>query len=252
MNKAVGIIPARYASTRFPGKPLGLIGNKPMIQHVYERASHAKSLDKVIVATDDERIMQAVKSFDGDVFLTRTDHQTGSDRIAEVAENLDFAIIVNIQGDEPFVDPDAIDQTVELLQNSPDAAISTLVAPIRNSSDLHNPDVAKVVLNNNHEALYFSRAAIPYNRDEKNPGKWLEYGNYYQHIGFYVYRKEILMQFVKWPLGTLEKRESLEQLRLLENGYKIVCAEVPQTAMCVDTPEDLEKAQQYWEEQQLV
>ncbi len=252
MSTAVGIIPARYSSTRFPGKPLAQIGNKPMIQHVYECAGQAKRLQKVIVATDDERIEQAVAAFGGEYVRTRADHKTGSDRIAEVAENLPFDFIVNIQGDEPFVDAQAIDKTVTLLENSPEAAISTLVAPITNAVELSNPAVVKVVLNHKNEALYFSRAIIPFNRDEKKIENWPVGTSYYQHVGFYVYRKEILMQFVRWPQGELEKIENLEQLRLLENNYKIVCAEVPETAICVDTPEDLQRAQQYWKELQRV
>lgn len=248
MSSAVGIIPARFASTRFPGKPLAEIGDKPMIQHVYQRASLSEKLQKVLVATDDNRIFKAVTAFGGEVVLTRSDHKTGSDRIAEAAANLPFDFIVNIQGDEPFVDPAAIDKTVQLLEESPEAAISTLVAPIKNVAELTNPAIVKVVLNNKNEALYFSRAIIPFNRDEKELENWLAVAPYYQHVGFYVYRKKNLLQFVNWPQGELEKIESLEQLRLLENGCKIACAIVPETAMCVDTPDDLQRARQYWKE----
>ncbi|MCA9730538.1 MAG: 3-deoxy-manno-octulosonate cytidylyltransferase [Deferribacteres bacterium] len=249
---SIGIIPARFASTRFPGKPLAMIGDKPMIQHVYERATEAKFLQKVVVATDDKRILNAVEAFGGNVVMTRTDHRTGSDRIAEVAQQNDFELIVNIQGDEPFVDPQALDKTIQLLIDSPEAVVSTLIAPIKTSEDLHNPSVVKVVIGKKQEALYFSRAIIPYIRDVAEIHKWLQYGQFYEHVGLYVYRRDILMQYVKWPQGTLEKLENLEQLRLLENGYKIVCAQIANAAICIDTPEDLKQAQQIWEERRRV
>ena len=245
---AVGVIPARYASSRFPGKPLADLGGKPMIQHVYERAAQAGRLQQVIVATDDRRIAEAVRAFGGRVQMTRSDHPSGSDRVGEVAATLDADIIVNIQGDEPFIDPDAIDLAVETLETHPDVPVATLVRPCDNVEELQSPNTAKVVLDDAGHALYFSRAAIPFHRDETNPANWLNASSYFLHIGLYVYRKAFLLEYTTWPPGRLERIEKLEQLRILERGYRIICAKTDYHAICVDTPEDLAQAQQILKE----
>jgi len=238
--KALGIIPARYGSTRFPGKPLALLAGKPMVQWVYERASQAELLSEVIVATDDQRIFDAVKNFGGRVVMTRSDHPSGSDRIAEVAAESDAEIIVNIQGDEPLIEPAAIDLGVKILLDHPAAQVGTLVCPIRNAADLRNPNIVKVALAQDHTALYFSRSPIPFSRDARVDTEWLQQHTYFKHIGLYIFRRDLLLQFVKWPMGVLERVESLEQLRLLEHGVKIHVAVTAYEARSVDTPEELE------------
>jgi 3-deoxy-manno-octulosonate cytidylyltransferase (CMP-KDO synthetase) len=238
--KALGIIPARYGSTRFPGKPLALLAGKPMVQWVYERAAQAELLNDVIVATDDARIFATVKKFGGRVVMTRADHPSGSDRIAEVAAKSDAEIIVNIQGDEPLIEPAAIDLGVKILLDHPAAQVGTLVCPIRDTADLRNPNVVKVTLAQDHTALYFSRSAIPFCRGAQTDAEWLQQHTYFKHIGLYIFRRDMLLQFVKWPLGVLERVESLEQLRLLEHGVKIYVAVTESEARGVDTPEDWE------------
>lgn len=249
--KAVGVIPARYDSVRFPGKPLADIGGKPMIQHVYERVVRAASLEAVFVATDDDRIAQAVVEFGGKWMMTRRDHATGSDRVAEVAEKLAADFIVNIQGDEPFISSAAIDVAVDKLSARDDADVATLVCEVSDPQVLLSNTTAKVVLSENDVALYFSRAPIPYNRDERDPQRWLAGQRYYQHIGLYVFRRDFLMKFVGWPQGNLEKIEKLEQLRILEKGYQIVCAHTEYHSFCVDTPQDLEVARAIWKEKRI-
>lgn len=246
--KALGIIPARYGSTRFPGKPLALLASKPMVQWVYERAAQAKLLNEVIVATDDTRIFDAVKKFGGRVVMTRSDHPSGSDRIAEVAVTSDADIIVNIQGDEPLIEPAAIDLGVKILLERPAAQVGTLVCLIRDAADLRNPNIVKVALAQDHTALYFSRSAIPFCRGlrraqssrAQTEAEWLQQHTYFKHIGLYIFRRDMLLQFVKWPLGVLERVESLEQLRLLEHGVKIHVAVTEYEARSVDTREDLD------------
>jgi len=237
--KVLGIIPARYGSTRFPGKPLALLKDKPMVQWVYERASQAKLLSEVIVATNDQRIFDAIKKFGGRVMMTRSDHPSGSDRIAEVAATSDAEIIVNIQGDEPLIEPAAIDLGVKILLDHPDAQVGTLVCPIRDAADLRNPNIVKVALAQDNTALYFSRSAIPFCRGVQTEAVWLQRHRYFKHLGLYIFRREMLLQFVKWPLGVLERVESLEQLRLLEHGVKIHVAVTEYEARSVDTEEDL-------------
>ncbi len=239
--KALGIIPARYGSTRFPGKPLAPLAGKPMVQWVYERAAQAELLSEVIVATDDERIFDAVKKFGGHVVMTRPDHPSGSDRIAEVAAKSDAEIIVNIQGDEPLIEPAAIDLGVKILLDNPAAQVGTLVRPIRDAADLRNSNIVKVALAQDHTALYFSRSAIPFCRGVQTDAEWLQQHTYFKHIGLYIFRRDMLLQFVKWPLGVLERVESLEQLRLLEHGVKIHVAVTEYEARSVDTVEDLEE-----------
>ena len=239
--KFIGIIPARYQSTRFPGKPLALIHGKPMIQWVYERS--AEALSEVWVATDDQQILDAVKSFGGNAIMTSTEHRSGTDRCAEAAlrlsSDIDFDVVVNIQGDEPFIQPEQIRKLMTCFES--DADIATLVRRISDLDELADPNKPKVVLGVNSDALYFSRAAIPYTRDFEK-GRWLEDVNYWAHIGIYAYRKDILQQITGLLPGTLEKAESLEQLRWLENGFRIRVAETDYHSFGIDTPEDLKRA----------
>jgi 3-deoxy-manno-octulosonate cytidylyltransferase (CMP-KDO synthetase) len=239
--KFIGIIPARYQSTRFPGKPLALINGKPMIQWVYERS--AEALSEVWVATDDQQILDAVESFGGNAIMTSSDHRSGTDRCAEAAlklsSGIDFDVVVNIQGDEPFIQPEQIRKLMTCFTS--DADIATLVRKITDIEELTDPNKPKVVLGVNSYALYFSRAAIPYTRDYEM-GRWLEEVNYWAHIGIYAFRKDILQQITRLQPGTLEKTESLEQLRWLENGYKIMVAETDYHSFGIDTPVDLKRA----------
>ncbi|RDX35029.1 3-deoxy-manno-octulosonate cytidylyltransferase [Kangiella sp. HD9-110m-PIT-SAG06] len=248
------VIPARFASTRLPGKPLAMIGDKPMIQHVYERA-RLSGAEKVVVATDDPRIEQAVKNFGGNVCMTREDHVSGSDRLAEVCSKLEFkddAIVVNVQGDEPFISPENISQVAENLAQHPDCVMSTLSTPITEDDEVFNPNVVKVVSSAEGKALYFSRAAIPWQRGsfERNSVKVQQFCQ--RHIGIYGYRAGFLGQYVELPPADIERLESLEQLRVLANGYHIhveAAQEVP--GLGVDTKEDLEAANLYYRQHQL-
>lgn len=236
--KVIGIIPARYDSTRFPGKPLLDIAGISMIQRVYNQVKHAASLSEVVVATDDQRIFDHVKSFAGNVVMTKKDHQSGTDRCAEVISNISgFDIAVNIQGDEPFIDPQQIDLLVSCFQN-PEVQIATLVRPITEIDDLENINKPKVVLNLNQEALYFSRQPIPFLRG-KNIQDWLKNGTYYNHIGIYGFKVDTLKKVASLPISKLETAESLEQLRWLDNGYKIKTAISNHINDAIDTPEDL-------------
>ena len=240
--KVVGVIPARYASSRFPGKPLAPVAGRPMIQSVYERARLSALLTDLSVATDDVRIAKAVESFGGRVFMTRSDHPSGSDRIAEVVERFyaDADLVVNIQGDEPLMAPEAIDLAINVMLSDASAEVSTLVQPITHVADLENPNVAKVVLSQDHTALYFSRSPIPFCRDCAAYADWLEHHQYLKHLGLYVFRRETLLRFVNWPPGHLERLEQLEQLRLLEHGIEVHVARTEYEGRSVDTPEDLE------------
>jgi len=242
-TKIVAIIPARYASTRFPGKPLALINDRPMIQWVYERTKQARSVHDVIVATDDERIYDTVNSF-GHAEMTSKECATGSDRIANVAENLDADIIVNVQGDEPLIDPDAVDLVAEVLQSDEQAQMATLVRKIEKTQDLTDPNHVRVVMDRNNRALYFSRAVIPYARDVENQNEWLMHYPYYVHIGIYAYRRHFLMQYENLPYSVLEQVEKLEQLRALENGVTIKVGICDYTPVCVDVKEDISKVEE--------
>lgn len=238
--RILGVIPARFASTRFPGKPLIDIDGKSMIQRVYEQALKAEKLDEAVVATDDERILLHVRSFGGRAILTADTHQSGTDRCAEVAEKLPgFDIIVNIQGDEPFIDPRQIDLVCTCFAD-PDTELATLVKKVVTDEELFNPNSPKVVLNKNSEAIYFSRATIPYVRG-KESSDWLEAHSFYKHIGIYGYRIDTLKAITQLPVSILEKTEALEQLRWLENGYRIKVAVTDIETSAVDTPEDLQK-----------
>ncbi len=240
--KAIGVIPARYASTRFPGKPLALLAGKPVVQWVYERAKKAKLLNDVIVATDDQRIFDCVKKFGGNARMTRPDHPSGSDRVAEVARHAEAEVIVNIQGDEPLIAPAAIDLSVELLANQPADVVGTLVRRLTKPEELGDSNVVKVVLSDEGHALYFSRSPIPFVRGESDPTRWPQKHSYfYKHIGLYVFRRDFLFQFVEWAPGKLEQAESLEQLRILERGIRMAVAITDYEARGIDTPEDLQR-----------
>lgn len=239
--QTIGIIPARYASTRLPGKPLLDIAGKSMIQRVYEQAAQAKLLSKVIVATDDERIVQEVASFGGLVQMTDQSHASGTDRCAEVAKHFqDIAAVVNIQGDEPFIDPLQIDLLITRLQDK-GVQIATLVRKFQTTAALLNPNTAKVVLNERQEAMYFSRSPIPYLRGVSTD-LWLDKATYYQHIGIYGYKRATLLELTRLPQGELERIESLEQLRWLEHQYPISVAITDKISFGVDTMEDLVQA----------
>lgn len=244
--KVVAIIPARYASTRLPGKPLARILDKPMIEWVYRSVRKSRLVERVIVATDDQRVFDAVKGFGGEVGMTPEDIQTGSDRIAYVANQLPAAeIIVNVQGDEPFISGSIIDDAVMPLIVDPKLQVSTLVKKISAREDLENPSVVKVVFDKFSNAIYFSRSPIPYLRDAAEMQKELVNGLFYKHIGLYVYRKEFLLYYTKLPQSVLENAEKLEQLRILENGYDIRVVETETENISVDTPDDLFRARTY-------
>lgn len=232
------IIPARYASTRLPGKPLLDISGKPMVQHVYERAQRAELVNRVIVATDDRRIFDAVERFGGKAVMTSESHKSGTDRLAEVAKGLDSDIIVNIQGDEPLIEPGMIDEAIRPLMEDGSIVMGSLKAEIRDETELNNPNVVKVVVDRNDFALYFSRYPIPYIRDD-SPLSLLT--GRFKHIGLYVYRREFLLEYAGMPQTPLEEAEKLEQLRALENGYRIKVPTTRYQSIGVDTEEDLER-----------
>lgn len=248
--KFIGIIPARYASSRFPGKPLAMLGNKSMIQRVYEQASQCKLLSQVVVATDDERILHHVQNF-GKVVMTGSHHESGTDRCLEASkllpDNLELResdVVINIQGDEPFIQPEQI-ELLGLLFRDTDTSIGTLVKKIEDPHDLFNPNIVKVVFDSRGRALYFSRWPIPFIRG-KEQGEWPEAHTYFRHLGMYGYRLGVLKQLAGLALSPLEKAESLEQLRWLENGYKIRVAETTHQSPGIDTPDDLKKIPPGW------
>jgi 3-deoxy-manno-octulosonate cytidylyltransferase (CMP-KDO synthetase) len=236
----VAVIPARYASTRLPGKPLISIGGKTMIERVWERARQAKLVSKVIVATDDERIASAVRAFGGEVALTRADHRSGTERVAEVAAtHAEAEILVNVQGDMPLIDPAAIDAAIEALREDESVSMATLAVPISNAAEIMDPNVVKTVVDFDGNALYFSRAPIPWVRDRGGP----VHAKHLKHLGLYVFRREALLEFATFPQGDLERIEQLEQLRWLENGNRIRVAEIEQESVEVDTPEDVKRVE---------
>jgi len=238
---AVAIIPARFASVRLPGKPLIDLGGKPMIQRVHEQVKKATRVHRVIVATDDKKIADAVTRFGGEVVMTPPDVRTGTDRVALVARTLDNAdIIVNVQGDEPLIPPQMIDEVVSLLALDPTALVGTLVQKIISQDELNNPNTVKVVIDRDGYACYFSRAPIPYLRDETE-SEILSQHVWYGHLGIYAFRKKFLAQFYSWDQSKLEKVEKLEQLRIIEHGYKIKTAVTEYRSISVDTPEDVER-----------
>jgi 3-deoxy-manno-octulosonate cytidylyltransferase (CMP-KDO synthetase) len=242
---AVAIIPARYESSRLRGKALADIGGRPMIEHVYRRAAAARSIASVIVATDDERIHRAVLAFGGESRMTSAAHQSGTDRIAEVAAGLDCDVVVNVQGDEPLIDPAMIDEAVAPFETDPALLMSTLRRRIEGTADTLNPHVTKVVVDAQHFALYFSRAPIPFARPGCPPAPaW-------RHVGLYVYRRACLLRLAALPPTALERSEALEQLRALEHGIRIKAVETEFDSIGVDTPEDLERVRAIYAEQSL-
>ena len=237
--KVVVVIPARYGSTRLPGKPLVPLAGKPMIQRVYERAKLAQRVNRVIVATDDDRIVKAVQEFGGEARMTRHDHRTGTERVAEVAAHETGDIFVNVQGDEPLLDPAAVDTAVSALLEEPQAAIATVATPIKTPGDIMDPNVCKVVLDFDENALYFSRAPIPWVRDTAGHVQ----ARHLKHLGLYVFRRDALLEYPTLPQGEMERIEQLEQLRWLENGWKIRVAQVGHDAISVDVPEDVARVE---------
>lgn len=237
----VGIIPARYASTRYPGKPLIDIKGKSMIQRVYEQASKCASLDKVVIATDDARIAEHVVSFGGEVVMTGEQHPSGTDRCWDAFQQLgsSYRYVINIQGDEPFIDPSQIDTLCAVLKDNT-TELATLIIPVDSHEVLFDTGEVKVVLNDNMEGMYFSRMVIPYIKGAAQE-EWHKHHPYYRHVGMYAYRADVLEQICKLPVSSLEKAESLEQLRWLEKGFKIKCAVTHFDSHCIDTPEDVEK-----------
>jgi 3-deoxy-manno-octulosonate cytidylyltransferase (CMP-KDO synthetase) len=240
----VGIIPARYASSRFPGKPLVDIKGKSMLQRVYEQAAKSKSLHKILVATDDERIFNHVKVFGGEAVMTAADHPSGTDRCRDALQQLkeDYQYVINIQGDEPFIEPQQIDELAAVLKDG-SVELATQMIPVDNYEILFDKGEVKIVLNKNNEALYFSRMVIPFIKGVEET-EWHKHHQYYRHVGMYAYRKDILQQITKLPVSSLEKAESLEQLRWIENGFSIKCVTTKFESHCIDTPEDIEKVLQ--------
>lgn len=247
----VAIIPARYGSTRFPGKSLSLIKGKPMIQWVYERTRLSRLVDRIVVATDDERIEKAVMAFGGNVVMTSKDHPTGTDRIAEAARDITSDIVVNVQGDEPLIHPDMIDAAVAPLISDPGIQIGTLCRKIEDPNEAFDPNVVKVVFDESGYALYFSRAPIPWDREAWAGKRSLSAlgltGTMYKHIGLYVYRRRFLVEYARMPQTALERIEKLEQLRALEKGFKIKVVETVHESFGVDIPDDLGKIEKFIE-----
>jgi 3-deoxy-manno-octulosonate cytidylyltransferase (CMP-KDO synthetase) len=252
--KTTAIIPARYSSTRLPGKPLIEINGKPLIQYVYERV-RLSSVQRVIVATDDERIASAVREFGGEAVLTSPHHRSGTERVAEVATRMESDIVVNVQGDEPLIQPEDINRAIAPFSHDPSIMVSTLITPLVNGADLYNPHVVKVVVDHKGFALYFSRSPIPYNRNllekaDDEPRTGFEYikkltkkelRGYWQHIGLYAFRRGFLLKITALPPGQLERKERLEQLRILENGFKIKTVICSAPTIGIDTPADVER-----------
>jgi 3-deoxy-manno-octulosonate cytidylyltransferase (CMP-KDO synthetase) len=237
--RVVIVIPARYGATRLPGKPLVSLAGKPMVQRVYERAKLAKSAQQVIVATDDERIVKAVEGFGGEARMTRPDHRTGTERVAEVAAHVEGDVFVNVQGDEPLLDPAAVDTAVGSLLEEPMAQVATVATPVKTPADIMDPNVVKTVLDFDGNALYFSRAPVPWVRDTATKIQV----RHLKHLGLYVFQRDALLEYPTLPQGELERIEQLEQLRWLENGWKIRVAEVEHDAVSVDVPADVERVE---------
>lgn len=233
--RIIGVIPARYSSTRFKGKVLADLNGKPMIQHVWERAKESRFLDEVLIATDSQDVVARAQDFGAQVVLTSDQHPSGSDRVAEAVKPLDVDIVINIQGDEPLIKPQAIDDLAQAIKDDPECLMATLIKALTHESDLMDTNVVKVVIDQHHNALYFSRLPIPYDRDKigfKSVG-------YFKHLGIYAYRKEFLLKFIQFPKAHLESIEQLEQLRVLSAGYKIKTILTDFETIGVDTPYDL-------------
>ena len=243
-RKILGVIPARFASSRFPGKVLKTIAGKSMLQHVYERASLARYVTSTIIATDDERVYKVAREFGARVRMTSPDHLSGTDRVAEVASSEDASLVVNIQGDEPLIDPAAIDAAILPLAHDSEIVMGTLKKLIEDSREISDPNVVKVVTSPAGDAVYFSRSTIPFYRDGGGQGRSEAY---YKHIGLYVYRRDFLMSYSTLPVGPLETAERLEQLRALENGFRIRVVETEYDSAGVDTQEDLDRVARLFE-----
>jgi 3-deoxy-manno-octulosonate cytidylyltransferase (CMP-KDO synthetase) len=237
----LAVIPARYASTRFPGKPLAVIAGKPMVQRVWEQTRLCPAVQDVLVATDDPRIAEVVQGFGGQVLMTRPDHPTGTDRLAEVAERVpEYDLYLNIQGDEPFIAPESIAAACEMMHQHPEVPIGTLVRRLTDAEALHSPHTVKVVRDDSGQALYFSRSPIPFVRDT-DPQQWPTQAVFWQHIGLYAFRRAAVLAIAQLPRSPLEQAENLEQLRWLEAGYRIQCAETQHPSWGVDVPEDIDR-----------
>jgi 3-deoxy-manno-octulosonate cytidylyltransferase (CMP-KDO synthetase) len=237
--RVVVVIPARYGAVRLPGKPLVSLAGKPMIQRVWERAKMAQRVNRVIVATDDQRIVQAVEGFGGEARMTRAEHRSGTERIAEVAAHTEGEVFVNVQGDEPLLNPAAVDAAVAALLEEPAAAVATVATPVKTPADIMDPNVVKTVLDFDGNALYFSRAPIPWVRDEQHR----VHARHLKHLGLYVFQRDALLEFPTLPQGDLERVEQLEQLRWMENGWKIRVTEIPYDSVSVDVPEDVARVE---------
>jgi 3-deoxy-manno-octulosonate cytidylyltransferase (CMP-KDO synthetase) len=242
-ERVLAVIPARYASTRFPGKMIMPLAGKPLVQHTYERTVKAELVHEAVVATDDEKVADALAPYGTPVMLTNPDHPTGTDRIAEVARQRGESLIVNVQGDEPLIDPETIDNTIRPLLDRPDVVMSTACHRITRREDVQNPNIVKVVCDATGLALYFSRAPIPHIRDAADA----DVHAHWQHIGLYVYRRDFLLRYAEMPQTPLEKLEKLEQLRALENGYRIAVVETAYKSIGVDVAEDFEHVRQLLE-----
>ena len=248
--KILGIIPARFASTRFPGKPLTLINGKTMIQRVYEQSLKAESLTDIVVATDDQRIYDAVIAFGGNVMLTSSEHNSGTDRCYEIVEKIgsQYDAAVNIQGDEPFINPEQINHIASLISTEK-SQIASLCKPIKDEDELFDENVVKVVFDKNDKALYFSRQTIPFLRKaEKNEKSWMEQRTFYKHIGIYAYKVDVLKEIAKLPQSGLELSECLEQLRWIENSYEIKMGITEFESYSIDTPQDVEKCLKFFKD----
>jgi 3-deoxy-manno-octulosonate cytidylyltransferase (CMP-KDO synthetase) len=244
-RKILGVIPARFASSRFPGKSLAPLAGKPVIQHVYERASQARYLTSILIATDDDRIARAARGFGAPVRMTLADHPTGTDRVAEVASAESADLVVNIQGDEPLIDPEAIDAAILPLAHDSTIRMGTLKKKIEDLREITDPNVVKVVTDRAGNAIYFSRCPIPYTRHD-SPAV-----HHYKHVGLYVYRRDFLLAYSSLPTGPLEQAERLEQLRALENGFSIRVVETDYESLGVDTPQDLERIAELFQVTQM-
>ena len=240
MARTVIVIPTRYESKRFPGKALVKINEKPMIEHVYLQAKKVRGVDQVVVATDDERILWSVEEFGGQAVITSIEHKCGTERVAEAAESLEADIVVNLQGDEPLIDPRSVEQVIQAMADNPALPMATLKTKIRDENELRNPNVVKVVTDRDHFALYFSRSVIPHQ------GKEPEH-QAYKHIGVYAFRRDFLRQFARLQQAELEKQEKLEQLRVLENGFKIMVVETEHDSIAVNTLKELEQVEKLLE-----
>ncbi|UCE28426.1 MAG: 3-deoxy-manno-octulosonate cytidylyltransferase [Candidatus Coatesbacteria bacterium] len=236
--KVVGVIPVRYASSRFPGKALADIAGKPMVQHVYERCAACERLDRLYVATDDQRIYDAARVFTDDVVMTSGEHESGTDRVAEVVEGIDGDVFVNVQGDEPLIEPAAVEALIRPFEEDPDVNMTTLARPAGDRTEVSSPNTCKVVINEAGDALYFSRAAIPHYR-ETQPEQW-----YLLHVGTYAFRRDFLLTFARLEKRPLEIAEGLEMLRALEHGYKVGVVVGPFVSLGVDTEDDLERVRE--------